>query len=39
MDLKKLLENTDINPDSAYSYYKPLYDLTYECDPQTNLLF
>lgn len=26
--------DTATNPDSAYNYFKPLYDLAHECDPQ-----
>ncbi len=26
--------DTNTNPDSAYNYFKPLYDLAHECDPQ-----
>ena len=26
--------DTDTFPDSSYEYYKPLYDLAHECDPQ-----
>lgn len=26
--------DTAINPDSAYNYFKPLYNLAHECDPQ-----